>query len=105
MREVRVSADLARRIAEQHGPDRSTAGLPSEWDFWSGPLSAARIGFRDFEALPFDPVPAVRALHFVDPVFGALVFVGVLLTDGIVEIADYQADDDYWRQIAEDPEG
>ena len=87
MPEVRVGRALAEAIAEAHGPKRTGSGQPSEWDFWSGPLQAARLAFRRFDELPFDDVPAIRHVHFVDPVFGALVFTGVLLPDDVVEIA------------------
>lgn len=42
-------------------------------------------------------------LHIVDPVFGSLVFAGVLVEPGVVEIADYEADPDYWDMIEDDP--
>ncbi len=102
--EVRVGVDLAAEIAAAHGPDRSGWGAPSEWDFWSGPLAAALIAFRAFEDLRFDDTPAVRNLHLVDPVFGALVFVGVLVEPTMVEIAAYREDPDYWTMIRDDPD-
>ncbi len=102
--EVRVAADLADEIAAAHGPDRSSWGAPSEWDFWSGPLAAALIAFRAFDDLRFDETPAVRNLHLVDPVFGALVFVGVLVGPTTVEIAAYRQDPDYWTLIEDDPD-
>lgn len=101
--EVRVSEFAATKMAGAYGPERSAAGRPSEWDFWSGPLAAALIGFRDFENLLFDRHPQIRTLHLVDPVFGAVVFVGVLLKPGVVEIADFEADPDYWEMIENDP--
>ena len=70
MPQIRVGRFAAEKITEEHGPERSEAGQPSEWDFWSGPLAAALIGFRDFENLPFDLHPEIRTLHIVDPVFG-----------------------------------
>ncbi len=45
----------------------------------------------------------VRTLHIVDPVFGAVVFAGVLLEPGLVEIADFGVDPDYWDMIEDDP--
>ncbi len=100
---VRVSDFAAEKIAATYGPERSTTGRPSEWDFWSGPLAAALVGFRDFDNLMFDRLTAIRALHIVDPVFGALVFVGVLVEPGTVEIADFEVDPDYWTMIENDP--
>ncbi len=37
-------------------------------------------------------------------VFGALTFVGVLLIDGMVEVADCAVDPDYWNLIDDDPD-
>lgn len=101
--EVRVGARASDKIASRHGPKRTAHGSASEWDFWSGPLAAALIGFRDFENLLFERRADVRALHIVDPVFGALVFVGVLVEPGVVEIADFEDDPDYWDLIQDDP--
>ena len=103
MPEIRVGSFAAEKITTEHGPDRSTTGQPSEWDFWSGPLAAALIGFRDFENLPFDLHPEIRTLHIVDPVFGIVVFVGILLEHGVIEIADFSIDPDYWKMIENDP--
>ena len=103
MYEVRVAQALAETIAEAHGPERTGSGPPSEWDFWSGPLLAARLAFRRFDLLPFDDVPAIRHLHFVDPVFGALVFTGVLLPGEVVEICAVAEDPDYWNLVEDDP--
>lgn len=100
---VRVSEFAAGKIAATYGPERSATGRPSEWDFWSGPLAAALVGFRDFENLLWHPIPEIRTLHIIDPVFGALVFVGVLVEPDTVEIADFEADPDYWSLIEDDP--
>ena len=102
--EVRVGQDLAAQIAAEFGPERSPTGTPSEYDFWAGPLAAALLGFRDFVSLPYDEVPEVRRLTLTDPVFGPVVFVGVQLTAGLVEIAGYAPDPDYWDVIASDPD-
>lgn len=102
--EVRVSDLAAEKIATTYGPERSTTGRPSEWDFWSGPLAAALIGFRDFENLLWHSHPEIRTLHIIDPVFGALVFVGVLTEPGTVEVADFDVDPDYWQMVANDPD-
>ena len=55
--EIRVGEFAARKIADTYGAERSTTGRPSEWDFWSGPLAAALVGFRDFENLLCPPLP------------------------------------------------
>jgi hypothetical protein len=102
--EVRVGDHLAQTITEAFGPQRSSSGHPSEWDFWSGPLAAALIAFRDFESLRYDDIPAIRSLHLVDPVFGALVFVGVLVEPAVVELAAFTDDPDYWQMIETDPD-
>lgn len=103
MFKVRVGAQLAQAISDAFGPERSGRGAPSEWDFWSGPLAAALIAFRAFDALRFDDVAAVRSLHLVDPVFGPIVFVGVLIEPEVVELAAFSQDPDYWRMIESDP--
>jgi hypothetical protein len=71
---------------------------------WSGPLAAALIAFRDFEALRFDRHDEVRSLHIVDPVFGPVVFVGVLIEPGVVEPAGWSTDPGYWDLIGDDPD-
>ena len=103
MPQIRVGRFAAEKITAEHGPERSATGQPSEWNFWSGPLAASLIGFRDFEHLPFDLHPEIRTLHIVDPVFGVVVFVGVLIEPGVVEIADFTIDPDYWEMIEDDP--
>ena len=100
---VRVGDGLADAIARTFGPQRSGGGAPSEWDFWSGPLAAALVGFRDFDALRFTDWPEVRTLHIIDPVFGPVVFVGVLVEPGVVELAAFEHDPDYWDLIEGDP--
>jgi len=104
--EVRVAQSAAEKIARIFGTERSAAGHPSEFDFWAGngPLQAALIGFQDFENLRFESDPDVRYLIVVDPVLGPLVFVGELLEPGVVEIADFETDPDYWDMISDDPD-
>lgn len=102
--EVRVSDTAASKITATYGPERSATGRPSEWDFWSGPLAAALVGFRDFESLLWHSSPDIRTLHIVDPVFGALVFVGALIEPATIEIADFDVDPDYWEMIDNDPD-
>jgi hypothetical protein len=102
--EVRVGDTLADDITGTFGPKRSGEGAPSEWDFWSGPLAAALVGFRDFDALRHAGHARVRTLHVVDPVFGPVVFVGVLVAPGVVELAAFAHDPDYWSLIEDDPD-
>jgi hypothetical protein len=105
MFEVRVGDDLAESIAATYGPERSARGRPSEWDFWNGPLVAALIAFRDFDSLRVEADPRVRSLHVVDPVFGPVVFIGVLVDAEVVELAAFATDPDYWTVIEDDPDG
>ncbi len=104
MVEVRVGPILAAAITREFGPERTAEGRPSEWDFWSGPLGAALVAFRDFDTLRYDQHPDVRSIHVVDPVFGPVVFVGVRVEPGVVELAAYERDLGYWDLIAEDPD-
>ena len=101
--EVRVGDALADDITRVFGPQRSAEGTPSEWDFWSGPLAAALVAFRDFDAQRPVGRPEVRALHVADPVFGPIVFVGVLVAPGVVELAAFARDPDYWSVVEDDP--
>jgi hypothetical protein len=102
--EVRVAELLAARIVEFFGEERSVDGRPSEADFWSGPLAAALLGFRAFDSLRFDDGPSIRWLTLSDPVFGPVTFVGALVGDGVVEIAGFDFDPDYWDLIRGDPD-
>ena len=38
-----------------------------------------------------------------DPVFGPIVFVGVLVAPGVVELAAFARDPDYWSVVEDDP--
>lgn len=62
------------------------------------------MAFRDFDSLRYDRHPDVRSLHVVDPVFGPVVFVGVRVEQGVLELAAYELDPGYWDLIAEDPD-
>lgn len=101
--DVLVGAFTAEKIAAEYGPERSPTGHPSEWDFWSGPLAAALIGFRDFEGLRFDLHPELRTLHIFDPTLEPVLFAGVLVEPGVVEIADFEIDPDDWNLIEDAP--
>ncbi len=104
IREIRVAQAVYERAHERYGEVRSVEGAPSEYDFVGGPLAAAVFAFRDFENLPVDVVPAVRSYTIIDPFFGAVVFVGVLIEDDVVEIASFDDDPDYWSTIDDEPE-
>ena len=103
IREVRVAAAVYEQAHEQFGESRSVDGAPSQYDFGAGPLAAATFAFRDFDKLAYSFVPAVRTYTIVDPFFGPVVFVGVLLTDGAVR-SSFSDDPDYWTASADDPE-
>ena len=54
------------------------------------------FAFRDFDTFSYDLVPAIRSYTIVDPIVGPVVFVGVLVSDDVVEIVDFSDDPDYW---------
>ena len=60
--------------------------------------------FRDFDACAVAAGPSIRSVHVIDPVFGAVVFIGVLVDSDTVEIADYTTDPDYWSTVDDDPD-
>jgi len=93
IRRVDVAPAVYETANQRFGETRSAGGQGSEYDFVGGPLAAA-FAFRDFDALSYDPVPAVRSYTVVDPVFGAVTFAAVLRT----------ADPDYWAALGDDPE-
>lgn len=104
MHEVHVGAELAAEVTRRWGPERTGAGRSSEYDFWSGPITNARLAFRAFDTLPYDVVPEIRHLHLVDPVFGIVVFFGVLVGPDEVEFAAFADDPDYWQMVENDPD-
>jgi hypothetical protein len=69
----------------------------------AGPLAAAVFALRDFESLRFDAVSDVRTYTIVDPFFGPVVFVGVLIDADVVEIADFDDGPDYWPAVDDEP--
>lgn len=103
--EVTWGDELATRITSQFGPERTPEGHPSSYDFVAGPLAAAVQLFQDFDSLPEAAGPAVRSAHMVDGVLGVVVFIGIVLTAGRVEIVDVEVDLDYWDQVGDDPDG
>jgi hypothetical protein len=103
IREVRVAQHVYEQAHDRFDESRTAEGTPSEYDFVAGPLAAALFAFRDFENMTFDVVPAVRTYTIVDPSFGAVVFVGVLIDAEVVEIADFDDDPDYWSIVDDEP--
>lgn len=103
-RDISVARAVYELAHDRFAEDRSADGSPSEFDFVSGPLAAATFAFREFDQLTYSLVPSVRSVIIVDPFFGPVVFVAMLLTDGTVEIVDFDDDPGYWTAIEEDPE-
>ncbi len=104
IRKVTVAAAVYERAHERLDESRSATGHPSEYDFVGGPLAAAVFAFRDFDSLSYDVVSAARSFTVVDPIFGAVTFIAVLLSTGEVEVADFADDPEYWSVIDADPE-
>lgn len=103
-RRVEVASAVHEAANERFGESRSSSGQGSEYDFVSGPLAAAVFAFREFDALSYDVVPAVRSYTVVDPIFGPVTFAAVLRTDDVVEIVSFADDPDYWTALDDDPE-
>lgn len=103
-RRVDVAPAVYESANERFGETRSAGGQGSEYDFVGGPLAAAVFAFREFDALSYDVVPAVRSYTVVDPIFGAVTFAAVLRTDDVVEIVSFADDPDYWAALDDDPE-
>lgn len=104
IRRVEVASAVYESANEKFGETRSAGGQGSEYDFVGGPLAAAVFAFREFDALSYDVVPAVRSYTVVDPIFGAVTFAAVLRTDDVVEIVSFADDPDYWAALDDDPE-
>ena len=104
IRRVEVAQAVLQTADERFGEERSPQGEGSEYDFVGGPLAAAVFAFREFDALSYDLVPAVRSYTVVDPIFGVVTFAAVLRTDDIVEIVSFADDPDYWAALDDDPE-
>jgi hypothetical protein len=103
IREVRVAEEVYVQAQDRFSGTRSPDGAPSASDFVAGPLAAATFAFRDFDNLSYDLVPAIRSYTIVDPFFGPVVFVGIVVMDAFVEIVDFADDPDYWNVIEDDP--
>ncbi len=99
IRQVFVGSAVTERANREFSETRPDAGGGSEYDFFGGTLAAATFAFRDFDSLRPGVVSSVRTYTIVDPVFGPVVFVGILLTNGTVEIVDFESDPDYWANI------
>lgn len=99
IRRVTVNRDVLQRAHDKFGEERSASGRPSEYDFVTGPLAAAQFAFRGFDELSYDIVPSVRWYTVVDPFFGPVTFVGMLLDDDSVELVGFDDDPDYWTAL------
>jgi hypothetical protein len=107
-REVRHSEQFLAKARSLFPPGGSATGRASFELFEQLVLRAAEYQFsRQFDDLPIalPEVPAIRHVmtHAV-PFFPALVIYAMLLTDGTIETLDLDVDEDYWDQIADDPE-
>ena len=104
IRRVTVNQEVLQLVHDRYGEQRSATGRPSEYDFVSGPLAAARFAFRGFDELSYEIVPSVRWYTVVDPFFGPVTFVGMLLEDESVEIGGFDDDPDYWLALGSEPD-
>jgi hypothetical protein len=95
--------------AKQLFPEAGTSGgRPSFELFEAGPLQAAKVQFeRQFDDLPDPGVPIKAVMTTHVPLFGPLVFYGVLVRDDVgtevVEIVDVIIDPDYLDLVGDDP--
>jgi hypothetical protein len=96
---VAVADHVVAKAHDRFGAERTASGAPSAPDFVAGPLAAARIEFSRFDDLPEALGSSIRAVTIVDPFFGAVVFVGVLVAAAVVEIADFEDDPGYWSAV------
>ena len=102
MFQVQISSSVAAKSADVAG--NRASGQPDEYDFIAGPLAAAVVAFGSFDELPEAVGPSVRSVIIIDAFFGALVFTGVLIAEGVVEVAGFEIDPDYWQFVADDPD-
>lgn len=105
-REVRRSATLLAHARDRFPSGGDPGGQPSFELFEERPLRAVEDKLaRDFEGCPEAeqglPVRIVATAHV--PLFPAMTFYAVLLTDDTVEILDFTIDDEYFDLIEHDP--
>jgi hypothetical protein len=107
-RKVHLSERFLVHARECFPPGGSADGRPSFEQFRDGPLQAANLAFeRDFDdqLIVFNEGIAVRAVATTDAhLFPALVFFAILDTEDVVEIVDFDLDEDYWDLVGDDPE-
>jgi hypothetical protein len=106
-RVVRTSPDCEAAISARFPAERSPEGAPGVFDFLAGPYAAAHLAFeRGFDELPIAAGEAVRfVITAPTEAFAPMVFYGVLVDGGAVEIAGFDVDDDYWDMVGDDPSG
>ena len=106
-RQVRRSEQFVAEAKAMFPVGGSAQGQPSFALFEDGPCNAASTAFSlNFETQreAIEGLPAIRlVLTPPTPIFGPLVFYGVLLADDTVELASITGDLDYWQRIDEDP--
>jgi hypothetical protein len=102
---VDVAADLLSRARSEYPPAGSVDGRPRLGQFQDGPLGGAKSYFsREFDNAPAaDEEGRVRYYVTTGTYFPPIVFYAAKI-DGVVTIIDYDADDDYWDLIENDPD-
>ncbi|MGQ0824687.1 MAG: hypothetical protein ACT4OX_06630 [Actinomycetota bacterium] len=100
---VQIGPIVWEQIDARYGSTRTAAGQPSRLDFENGPLAAAALQFSRFDLLGASIGESVRHCHVLAPGFGAIVFIGVLVGEDVVEIGDFTEDPEYWDKVNEDP--
>ncbi|MDQ6616033.1 MAG: hypothetical protein M3083_15165 [Actinomycetota bacterium] len=106
-RQIRRSGRFVAEAKAMFPAGGSAGGRPSFALFEDGPCRAASTAFSlNFEAQR-EAIEGVGAIRLVltppTPIFGPLIFYGVLLNDDIIELASITGDPDYWQRIDEDP--
>lgn len=100
--DVRVGQVVRDRIEATFEIERSATGRPNRRDFETGPLEAAKLQFGRFDLLPESMGDSVRHCHVLVPGFSVVVFIGMLVEQDTVEIADFAEDPDYWDIVNDD---
>ncbi len=99
--EVVISAELASQISSSFPEERGPDGSPSEYDFWSGPLAAAQVAFKDFYGLPEHNL--VRFAVTFDAIFGPVAFYGYQTGARIATLVEFGFQPDYFDSLDDDP--
>jgi hypothetical protein len=106
-RVVQLSPDFVLKAKKRYPPGGSVDGRPRYELFRDTILKSAIFEFsHNFDGLPYAiEGVAIKAVITVEvPFFPATVFYGVLRDDGVIEIIDFEPDDDYFRLLDTDPD-